>query len=83
MPDALLGFALQSFAPPVQPYAVSSASALMTLEQLLASPRFVLPVAGAEAPRQSRTLRNEEAMGALLAFKALLHTRVHHFMPVV
>jgi hypothetical protein len=83
MPDALLGFALQSFSPPVQPYAVSSASALMTLEHFLVSPGIALPVAGAEAPRQSRTLRNEEAKGALLAFKALLHTRVHHFVPVV
>jgi hypothetical protein len=31
-PHPLLGFALQSFAPYVQPYAVSDACALMTLE---------------------------------------------------
>jgi hypothetical protein len=32
MPDPLMGFALQSFAPPAQPYAVSGAAALLTLE---------------------------------------------------
>jgi hypothetical protein len=31
MPDPLLGFALQSFAPPVQPYAVTDAESLLVL----------------------------------------------------
>jgi hypothetical protein len=83
MPDALMGFALQSLAPPVQPYAVSSASALLTLEHLRASPRFGLTVAGTEAPRRSLTSPIMKKPSEPLAFKALLHTRVHHYEPAV
>jgi hypothetical protein len=32
MPDPLLGVSLQSFAPPVQPFAVSGAVALLSLD---------------------------------------------------
>jgi hypothetical protein len=53
MPDPLMGFALQSFPPLVQPYTVSDVSALMTLEQLPTHPRACQSVANAEAPRQN------------------------------
>jgi hypothetical protein len=43
MPDPLMGFALQSFAPPVQPYAVSDANALMMLKRLHALPKPINP----------------------------------------
>jgi hypothetical protein len=39
MPAPLLGFALQSFAPPVQPFAVSSAAPLLTFHRLAATPQ--------------------------------------------
>jgi hypothetical protein len=39
MPDPLMGFALQSFTPPVQPFAVSGAVALLMLERLPFHPR--------------------------------------------
>jgi hypothetical protein len=54
MPDPLLGFALQSFAPPVQPFAVSGAVALLLLERLSVPPESRPPVASAETPRRGR-----------------------------
>jgi hypothetical protein len=53
MPDPLMGFTLQSFAPPVQPYAVSSAVALLSLERLTVLPEEPAYVASAEALRQN------------------------------
>jgi hypothetical protein len=38
MPDPLLGFSLQSFAPPVQPFAVSGAVALLSLRRAVEPP---------------------------------------------
>jgi hypothetical protein len=51
MPDPLMGFTLQSFSPPVQPYAVSSAVALLSLERHSNLPERLAAVASAETPR--------------------------------
>ena len=83
MPDPLLGFALQSFAPLVQPSAVSSACALLTFRDPSSQPENQHFVASAEAPRQSRRLPLWEGPQSRLAFKALLHTRVRHIDPTV
>jgi hypothetical protein len=48
-----MGFTLQSIAPPVQPFAVSDAFALLALERPPTVPKTNSPVANAEAPRQS------------------------------
>jgi hypothetical protein len=56
MPDPLMGFALQSFPPLVQPFAVSSDCALLTFRDPSNQPENRLFVAIAEAPRQSRQL---------------------------
>jgi hypothetical protein len=53
MPDPLMGFTLQSFAPPVQPYTVSGAVALMSLGCNFDLPERLAVVASAEAPRQT------------------------------
>jgi hypothetical protein len=56
MPDPLMGFALQSFPPLVQPFAVSDACAFLTFRDSSNRPESLLFVADAEAPRQSRWL---------------------------
>jgi hypothetical protein len=53
MPDPLMGFTLQSFAPLVQPYAVSGAVALMSLGWTFDLPERLAVVASTEAPRQT------------------------------
>jgi hypothetical protein len=50
--DPPMGFALQSFAPPVQPYAVSDAVALLSLERLSKPPSETGRRCFAEAPRR-------------------------------
>jgi hypothetical protein len=55
MPDPLMGFALQSFPPPAQPYAVSGASALLPLKTPRDPSRKPASVASTEAPRQEPT----------------------------
>jgi hypothetical protein len=78
MPDPLMGFALQSVPPPVQPYAVSGAVALLSLGILLVLPERWSVVASTEAPRQTSLRSNGRAAEASLAYRALLHTRVRH-----
>jgi hypothetical protein len=53
MPDPLVGFTLQSFAPPVQPYAVSGAVALLSLESNFDLPERLAVVASTEVPRRT------------------------------
>jgi hypothetical protein len=81
MPDALMGFALQSFVPLVQPCIVSDAVALMALGT---------PARLATAPvccrlKRARASRSEshETGSACLTFKALLHTRSRHLTAAV
>jgi hypothetical protein len=83
MPDPLMGFALQSFAPLVQPYAVSSAVALLSLERASDLPEPPAAVASAEAPRRTIGDPVGRAVETSLAFRALLHTRVRHFEKAV
>jgi len=82
MPDPLMGFALQSFAPPAQPYAVSGALAL------LSSGRSPDPPEDHRARRRRRSAapgpddpHDGLAIEAPPAFRALLHTRVRHTEP--
>jgi hypothetical protein len=84
MPDPLMGFALQSFAPPVQPYAVSGVHALLSLE------RSSDPPEDHRARRRRRNAapelddpHNGLAIETPPAFRALLHTRVRHIEPAV
>jgi hypothetical protein len=83
MPDPLMGFALQSFAPLVQPYAVSGAFALLSLERSSVLPGSPSVVATAEAVRRTSGSPCGRAVEAPLAFRALLRTRVRHFDPAV
>jgi hypothetical protein len=68
-----VGFALQSFAPPAQPYAVSSADALLSLDQQHTRHTN-------RAPEQARAHSPYKRRGydASPAFRALLHARVRH-----
>jgi hypothetical protein len=60
MPDPLLGFALQSFAPLVQPFAVSGVVALLVLERLSVPPESRPPVALFHArPRPNASAHDE------------------------
>jgi hypothetical protein len=84
MPDPLMGFALQSFAPPVQPYAVSDAHALLSLERSSDPPedhrarrRRLGTAPGLDDPHSGLAIKTPPA------FRALLHTRVRHFEPAV
>jgi hypothetical protein len=79
MPDPLMGFALQSFPPLVQPFAVSSAVALLSLKRASDLPESPLAVANAEALRRAIGNPCGRAVGTSLAFRALLHTRIRHF----
>jgi hypothetical protein len=78
------GFALQSFAPPVQPYAVSGAHALLSLgcppvlSETLPSRRRCRST----APYPSEP-HGGEGLLTTPAFRALLRTRVRHSRPVV
>jgi hypothetical protein len=83
MPDPLLGFSLQSFAPPVQPFAVSGAVALLSLDHPSLLSETPGTVAGAETPRRIPGDPYGEGFLVTLAFRALLHTRVRHPSPVV
>jgi hypothetical protein len=78
-----MGFSLQSFAPPVQPYAVSGAVALLSLDQRSILSETPGTVAGTEVPRRISGAPCGEGFSMTLAFRALLHTRVRHPMPVV
>jgi hypothetical protein len=78
MPDPLLGFSLQSFVPPVQPYAVSGAVALLSLDHPSLLSETPGTVASAEAPRQLLGAPYGEGFLMTPAFRALLHTRVRH-----
>jgi len=83
MPDPLLGFALQSFAPLVQPYAVSGAVALLSLKRPSVLPESPSAVATTEAVRRTIGSPCGRAVETSLAFRALLHTRVRHLEPAV
>jgi hypothetical protein len=78
MPDPLLGFTLQSFAPPVQPHAVSGAVALMSLGWSSEPPEPPVAVASAETLRRTAVVPYGRAVEPPLAFRALLHTKVRH-----
>jgi hypothetical protein len=54
MPDPLMGFTLQSFAPLVQPFAVSGVLALLSLDHPSVLPEDSPVVASAETPRRIR-----------------------------
>jgi hypothetical protein len=76
-PDPLLGFALQSVAPPPQPYAVSGASYPLDVSdptQTPTSPRKGKP---------NRETHNAEACASPTAFRVLLRVRVRHFEAAV
>jgi hypothetical protein len=79
MPDPLLGFALQSFVPPVQLYAVSGAVALLSLECHCVPPERLSTVANAEALRQTFSPSYGRVVETSLAYRALLRTKVRHF----
>jgi hypothetical protein len=83
VPDPLLGFDLQSLAPPVQPYAVPGAVALLSFE----TRSFRLLEVVAVRPCRNRDTRATAPVQRLsidpVAFRALLHTKVRHFPSTV
>jgi hypothetical protein len=81
MPDPLMGFALQSFAPPVQPYAVSDACALWTFQAPSRLPANLPPTQIPKHHAFDRPL--QKPFGTPPAFRALLRTRVRHITPTV
>jgi hypothetical protein len=83
MPDPLMGFSLQSVAPPVQPFAVSGAVALLSLERISSRPERPAAVASTEVPRRAIGRPFGLAVEAPPAFRALLRTRVRHLETVV
>ena len=83
MPDPLLGFTLQSFAPSVQPYAVSGAVALMSLGWPSVPPEPPVAVASPKRCAESSVVPYEWSVETPLAFRALLHTKVRHFTSAV
>jgi hypothetical protein len=73
-----MGFPLQSFAPLVQPCAVSDADTLMTLEST--PDKHHRPQASSEKPRlhnENKRPKRDTANGDL-ASRVLLHTKVRH-----
>jgi len=81
MPDPLMGFALQSFLPPVQPCAVSGAVPLLALGNLL-QPHC------RDGPRRTEARQGTETDGCearreALDFRVLLRTRVRYRTTVV
>jgi hypothetical protein len=83
MPDPLLGFTLQSFAPPVQPYAVSGAVALLPLECPFDPSEPPVVVAAPKRCAGSAAVPNGRAVETPLVYRALLHTKVRHPVPAV
>jgi hypothetical protein len=83
MPDPPLGFALQSIAPPVQPHAVSGAVALLSLECRFDSSEPTTVVTSAEALRRTAAVPCGRTVQTPLAYRALLHTKVRHFVAAV
>lgn len=73
MPDPLLGFSLQSFHPPAQPYAVSSATTLVTLG-LFSELRTFL--ANEKPYLRSLKQKRIKRPRSNPVFRALLHARV-------
>jgi hypothetical protein len=78
-----MGFALQSFPPPVQPHAVSGAVALLSLVRSSALPGSPLAVATTEVVRRAVGSPCGRTVEPSLAFRALLHTKVRHLEPAV
>jgi hypothetical protein len=83
MPDPLLGFTLQSFAPPVQPFAVSGAVALLSLERVSEPPEILRASRRRRSAAPSLQAPMWTGRRNVLAFRALLRTRVRHFEPTV
>jgi hypothetical protein len=81
MPDPLMGFTLQSFPPPAQPYAVSGAVPLMTFSPP-AKPHGRTAASRTEA-RQANGTALRETRKASLVSRVLLHARVRHLAAVV
>jgi hypothetical protein len=76
-PDPLLGFALQSFAPPTQPYAVSGASYPLDVGDTTLTPT------SSQKGKPNREAHNAEARTELTAFRVLLRVRVRHIEAAV
>jgi hypothetical protein len=80
MPDPLIGFALQSIAPPVQPYAVSGATALMAL-RVPSGFQHVWIESRLPKRRAKKLTCDWKSSEHPLTFRAFLRTRVRHFSP--
>jgi hypothetical protein len=83
VPDPLLGFTLQSLAPPVQPHAVSGAVALLSFESRFPPPSRDRRQAPLPKQRHSTPAPFQRSSTESVAFRALLHTKVRHFPSTV
>jgi hypothetical protein len=81
MPDPLMGFALQSFSPPAQPYAVSGADPLLALGSLL-QPHCRDGPCRTEARQRTEAVKCEARREAP-DYRVLLSTGVRHRTAVV
>jgi hypothetical protein len=70
-PGPLLGFALQSFVPHTQPYAVSDAHTLMSLGQCTSDHK-------PHRRKRQHGHKKQKLDARTLAFRVLLHVRVRH-----